>query len=200
MKKTVFVIVLCMAALWSMSAQSKFSYTLELKAGAGFGHGPIALFTPEFVALYDLGGGFVTGAGAGTRLALPCLSYNTRNGEYNGRSFVEEIDIPVFLRFGYGINKFYANLDAGYAIGIGAAPQFGAAGGGPMEAIYDGFFVEPHIGWRLNKRSTLALGALLQQSSVADREYTFDESSSTVKYQTRNRLTPAITLRYGFLF
>ena len=198
MKRTLCVIVLCIAALWSMSAQSKFSYTLELKAGAGFGHGPVALFTPEFVAQYDLGGGLIAGAGAGARLALPCLSYNTKNGKYDGRTTVGEIDIPVFLRFGYGMDKIYANLDAGYAIGIGAGTF--ASGGGPMEAIYDGLFVEPHIGWRINGRSAIALGALFQQSTVADRVVIDDGSSMRESYQTRNRLTPAITLRYGFLF
>lgn len=199
MKKIVSIIVLFMAALWSMSAQSKFSYSLELKAGAGIGHGPVALFTPEFVAQYDLGGGFIAGAGAGARQAMPCLSYNVTNGKYDGRTFVEEIDFPVFIRAGYGMDKFYANLDAGYAIGVGSVRLF-AAGGGPMEAIYDGFFVEPHIGWRFSDKRSLALGVLFQQSTVADRNVTYDDSSLKEEYRTRNRITPAITLRYGIMF
>ncbi|MBO4434106.1 MAG: hypothetical protein J5769_01465 [Bacteroidales bacterium] len=199
MKKTVSIIFLCLAALWSMSAQSKFSYSLELKAGAGLGHGPIALFTPEFVAQYDLGGGFIAGAGAGARLAMPCLSYNVTNGKYTGRSFVEEIDIPLFLRVGYGLEKFYVNLDSGFAIGIGSVALF-AKGGGPMEARYDGLFFEPHVGWRINERRTLALGFLFQQSTVADRNVTYNDSSMKEEYRTRNMITPAITLRYGIMF
>ena len=146
MKKTVLLLVLGLAS-FSLSAQSRMSYSLEFVAGVGVGKGPQVSFSPEFVAQYDLGGGFRIGAGVGTRFARPCLQYITRNGS-KSRDFCNELDIPVFLRLGYGKEKLYANLDAGYAIGALALFDWGWIPGGRTEPIYNGFFVEPQVGWR----------------------------------------------------
>ena len=200
MKKTVLLLFLGLASL-SLSAQSRMTYSWEFVAGVGVGKGPQVSITPEFVAQYDLGGGFRIGEGAGTRFARPCLQYFTEFGSHR-RSFCNELDIPVFMRLGYGKEKLYANLDAGYAIGALALFDWGWKPGGRTEPIYNGFFVEPQVGWRVGRRSALALGLLIQQSTVSNHvttEYgTKGDPSYSIgsKVTTLNVFTPAVTIRY----
>ena len=201
MKKTILLLALGVASL-SLSAQNRMSYSWEFVAGVGAGKGPQVSLTPEFVAQYDFGGGFRIGAGAGTRLARPCLQYFTENGSHR-RSFCNELDIPVFMRLGYGKEKLYVNLDAGYAICALSFYDWGMAGGeGKKEPSYDGLFVEPQVGWRIGGRSALALGLLFQQSTVSNHvkteHGTMDDPSYSYgdKVTTLNVFTPAITLRY----
>ena len=200
MKKTVLLLVLGLAS-FSLSAQSRMTYSWEFIAGVGVGKGPQVSLTPEFVAQYGFDGGFRIGAGAGTRFARPCLQYFTEFGSHS-RSFCNELDIPVFLRLGYGKEKLYANLDAGYAIGALALFFFVLKPGGRTEPIYNGFFVEPQVGWRVGRRSALALGLLFQQSTVSNHvttEYgTKGDPSYSIgsKVTALNVFTPAITLRY----
>ena len=201
MKKTVLLLVLGVASL-SLSAQSRMTYSWEFVAGVGVGKGPQVSITPEFVAQYDLGGGFRIGAGVGTRFARPCLQYITRNGS-KSRDFCNELDIPVFMRLGYGKEKLYANIDVGYAICALTFYDWGMAsdgwGEGRKEPSYDGFFIEPQVGWKVGRRSALALGLLLQQSAVSDyvKEHV---DTPTISYGHKitalNVFTPAITLRY----
>lgn len=200
MKKTIILLVLGLAS-FTLSAQGHMSYSLEFAAGAGVGKGPQVSFTPEFVAHYDLGGGFRIGAGVGTRFARPCLQYITKNGSHR-RTFCNELDIPVFMRLGYGKEKIYANLDAGYAIGALSFFDVGWAGKGKKESSYSGFFVEPQIGWKTGGRSALALGLLFQQSTVSNRVTTESGAMNDPSYSIREEVTtlivftPAITLRY----
>ena len=112
MKKVLILLVLCFASL-SLTAQNRMSYSLEFVAGVGVERGPLATFTPEFVAQYNLGG-FIIGAGAGARYARPCQVKDSKHGRW----FQNELDIPVFLRLGFGKARFFANVDAGYAVGI----------------------------------------------------------------------------------
>ena len=201
MKKTVLLLVLGLAS-FSLSAQSRMSYSLEFVAGVGVGKGPQVTFIQEFVAQYDLGGGYRIGAGAGTRFARPCLQYFTEFGSHS-RSFCNELDIPVFMRLGYGKEKLYANMDVGYAICALTFYDWGWAsdgwGEGRKEPSYNGFFVEPQVGWRVGRRSALALGLLFQQSAVSDyvKEHV---DTPTISYGHKitalNVFTPAITLRY----
>ena len=201
MKKTVLLLVLGLAS-FSLSAQSRMSYSLEFVAGVGVGKGPQVSITPEFVAQYDLGGGFRIGAGAGTRFARPCLQYFTEFGSHH-RSFCNELDIPVFMRLGYGKEKLYANMDVGYAICALTLYDWGWAGDGwsegRKEPSYDGFFIEPQVGWKVGRRSALALGLLLQQSAVSDY-VKLHVDTPTISYGHKitalNVFTPAITLRY----
>ena len=203
MKKILGLLILCLTS-FSLQAQNRFSYSAEVAAGVGVGRGPLATVTPQFVAQYELGGGFELGTGAGLRFALPCLQYITKNGTHE-RTFCDEFDIPVFLRLGYG-KKFYANVDAGYAIGILSYYGSGWVPGGKKDPCYNGFFVEPHFGLRLGRHSALALGVLLQQSVVSNYVQTVtgtmgDSSySQSATVSTRKLLTPAITLRYAFIF
>ena len=201
MKKTILLLVLGVASL-SLSAQSRMTYSWEFVAGVGVGKGPQVSITPEFVAQYDLGGGFKIGAGVGTRFARPCLQYITQNGSSPRRTFCNELDIPVFMRLGYGKEKLYANLDAGYAIGALALFDWGWIPGGRTEPIYNGFFVEPQVGWRVGRRSALALGLLIQQSTVSNHVTTENGTWGDPSYSIReevntlNVFTPAVTLRY----
>ena len=201
MKKTVLLLVLGLAS-FSLSAQSRMTYSWEFVAGVGVGKGPQVSITPEFVAQYDLGGGFKIGAGVGTRFARPCLQYITQNGSSPRRTFCNELDIPVFMRLGYGKEKLYANLDAGYAIGALALFDWGWKPGGRTEPIYNGFFVEPQVGWRVGRRSALALGLLIQQSTVSNHVTTENGTWGDPSYSIReevntlNVFTPAVTIRY----
>ena len=198
MKKMFLFLALCLLTL-SAQAQDRWDYSVEVVAGVGMGHGPLAVVTPQFVAGYDLGNGFKVGAGAGIRLAKPCLQYITRNGTLD-RTFCNEMDLPVFLRLGYGKQRFYAHIDAGYAVGV--LSFYGAAGYsvGKMETVYKGFFVDPHVGMKLGRRGALALGVLFQQSVVDDQVLTLSGNSTSQTSIRRNLLTPAINLRYAFLF
>ena len=201
MKKTVLLLILGLASL-SLSAQSRMTYSWEFVAGVGVGKGPQFSFTPEFIAQYDLGSGLRIGAGVGTRFARPCLQYITKNGSSPRRTFCNELDIPVFMRVGYGKEKLYANLDAGYAIGALALFDWGWKPGGRTEPIYNGFFVEPQVGWRVGRRSALALGLLIQQSTVSNHVTTENGTWGDPSYSIReevntlNVFTPAVTLRY----
>ncbi|MBR5077017.1 MAG: hypothetical protein IKX28_08440 [Bacteroidales bacterium] len=202
-KKTLVPLVLCLAS-FSLLAQSRVSCSLEFVAGVGIGKGPLATFAPEFVAQYDLGGGFRAGAGAGVRYAKPCLQYVTRDGSPS-RTFCNELGIPVFLRLGYGKERFYANLDAGYAISVLSyyapdRPQYYASGSTPSEGKkefhYNGLFVEPQVGWRIGRRSALALGLLLQKSVVINQVTTQHSDFIYSEGKKLNVFTPAVTLRY----
>ena len=163
--------------------------------------GPLVVVTPQYVAQYSLVGGLYLGAGAGLRLAAPCLRYSIRNGEYDGSSYIEELDIPLFLRAGYKDSKLFASIDAGYAAGAFAF-YIGAVPGGLMDPGYGGLFFEPHIGMVLGQKCYLSLGMLWQKSRVQDAITTEspDHSSVSQTVTTRNIFTPAITLRYGILF
>lgn len=200
MKKTVLLLVLGLASL-SLSAQSRMSYSWEFVAGVGVGKGPQFSFTPEFIAQYDFEGGFKMGAGVGTRFARPCVQYITKNGSHQ-RTFHNELDVPVFMRFGYGKEKIYVNLDAGYAIRVLNFYGAGWVGEGGKRPNYGGFFVEPQVGWRVGRRSALALGLLFQQSTLYNHVMTENGTMNDPSYSlsqkvtTLNVFTPAITLRY----
>lgn len=205
MKKLVCLFVLCLTAA-SLQAQGEMSYSLELVAGVGVGKGPQYAVTPEFIAQYQWDSGFRTGLGAGIRYARPVLDYTIKNGKHTESSFCNEGDIPVFLRFGYGRERLFVNLDAGYAFGILSFYDAGWFPGGKREPSYNGLFLENQLGWKFGRHSALALGLLLQQTRVTDRtiiqigtmgspDYSLHEGSAS-----HQLLTPAITLRYGFMF
>ena len=193
------VLVFCVTSLM-LTAQNRVSYTLEFVAGVGVDKGPLVSFSPEFVGQYNWGG-FIIGAGAGARYARPCYEYDAKHG----RDFKNELDIPVFLRLGYGKAKFFANVDAGYAVsilGYDINNRLSTTNQSTSKKnyLYDGLFFEPHFGWRFGQRSALALGVLLQQSTVQklyEGKDVIDGKEETVtigKYT--NSFSPAITLRY----
>ncbi len=100
--------LLCLAGL-SLQAQDRWIYSAELTAGVGFKQGPLFFVTPQFTAQYPLGGGFTAGAGVGFRIGRPCYQYTVSNGS-GSRSFRTELDIPLYLRFGYGKEHFFKSI------------------------------------------------------------------------------------------
>lgn len=190
MKKTVLLLILGLVS-FSLSAQSRMSYSLEFVAGVGVGKGPQVSFSPEFVAQYNLGD-FVMGVGAGVRYARPCKVYDTKHG----RGFHDEVDIPVFLRLGYGKSKFFTHVDAGYAIGVLGYPGVDYVPGAKKDSLYDGLFVEPQVGLKVGRRGAFALGVLLQQSDWHNQVWELFTTTTVYVRDTKNAFTPAITLRY----
>ena len=204
--KKILVLLIVFTTSFCLPAQDRLSCSLELSAGAGFGRGPRTVLTPQLVAQYEVGGNFKLGAGIGFRFARPCFQYITKRGTHE-RTFCEEFDIPVILRAGYAAQRFYANIDAGYAIGAYSFLGSDWVPGGRIEPCYDGFFLEPHFGLKLSARSALALGLLLQQSVVSNHVRTetgtsVNDPSCSIRedVSTRKLLTPAVTFRYAFLF
>ena len=106
------------------------------------------------------------------------------------------------MRFGYGKEKIYVNLDAGYAIRVLNFYGAGWVGEGGKRPNYGGLFVEPQVGWKVGRRSALALGLLFQQSTLYNHVMTENGTMNDPSYSlsqkvtTLNVFTPAITLRY----
>ena len=198
MKKVIFILALLLTVI-PLSAQRRISFSVELEAGAGVWKGPLFTVSPEFVAQYGFTNGIHVGAGAGVRYSMPCLQYITTNGTPR-RKFINENDIPVFLRVGYSKNMFFANLDGGYAIGVYSFYGKDWTPGGKTESKYNGFFIRPHAGLNLGRGHSLSLGVLLQQSTVKNHVSSSTPESVTSVVTTEHLLTPAITLRYGFTF
>lgn len=208
-KGVLFLICFCLAFCFfaqSLGAQNRFSYALESVAGLGIEKGPQYTVTEEFVTEYSLKGGFLIGVGAGLRYAAPCYQYIIKNGVHTKSRFANELDAPLFARVGYTGNRMFLKLDAGYSIGLYGHYQSGVKPGGKKAPSYYGLFFEPHIGVKFGKRSALALGVLLQKSTVSAHVITEtgtmgDPSwSSTGEVSTQRVLTPAITLRYCVSF
>ncbi len=195
MKKTILLFVTFLATI-AVSAQSRMSYSLEFVAGVGVGKGPQVSFSPEFIAQYDLGGGFRIGAGTGVRYARPCKVYDSEHG----RGFHDEVDIPVFLRLGFGKSKFFTHVDAGYAIGVLGYPGVDYVPGAKKDFLYDGLFVEPQVGLKVGRRGAFALGVLLQQSDWHNQVWELFTPTTVHVRDTKNAFTPAITLRYVLEF
>lgn len=198
MKKVIFIVALLLSVI-PLNAQRRISFSVELEAGAGVWKGPLFTVSPEFVAQYGFSNGISVGAGAGVRFSMPCLQYITTNGTPR-RKFINENDIPVFLRVGYSKNMFFVNLDGGYAIGVYSFYGKDWTPGGQSENIYNGFFIRPHAGLNLGRGHSLSLGVLLQQSTVKNQVSSTTAESATSVVTTEHLLTPAITLRYGFTF
>ena len=198
MKRITAILLLCLLFL-PLQAQNRFSFSLEVEAGGGFGNGPRIVASPQFVAQYELGSSFKVGAGAGLRYANPCYHFSIRNG-VESREYCHDFSVPVFLRATYGsgiLHSLYASLDAGYSIGVfmlvDGFPAFG-------DTAYKGLFLEPQVGWVIGEHSALTLGALLQQGTF--RKNVISKSGDVVSAEssTQKELTPAITLRYCYTF
>ena len=198
MKKGFLCVVLSLVST-SILAQGRFSSSLEVSAGAGVERGPLVTAAPHLVAQYEIGNCFKIGVGAGVRFACPCHTYTNWNGTLR-RTFNNELDIPVFVRLGYEERNLFADVDAGYAIGIFARLDPGVVPGGKKEPSYDGLFVEPQVGVKFGRYSAFALGVLLQQSHIINDVTKVSATMSETKVTHQNVFTPAITLRYRFVF
>lgn len=198
--RTILIASLLCLAGFSLKAQDRWIYSAELTAGVGFKQGPLFFVTPQFTAQYPLGGAFTAGAGVGFRIGRPCYEYTVTNGS-GSRAVCTELDIPLYLRFGYGNDHFFAHLDAGYAVGIFTRYPGNISGGSnKKDPSYSGFFFEPQLGWKFGRKSALALGFLLQRSHYTDSWEVREGTSIFQESQSREQFTPALTLRYSILF
>ena len=116
------------------------------------------------------------------------------------------MDMPLFLRVGYNFDKLYANVDAGYTLGLVARYGRGYVPGGWDDCDYDGLFVEPQIGWRIDSRNSVALSLLLQQSTIQKRTTTENGTKGSPGYSISSKteqvtlFVPAVSLRYAYNF
>ena len=195
------LLIICLTVLLAMPmvGQSKYSHTSEWAVGVGVGPGPRGLLAYRHIFNYKVGQTFAVGMGAGLRFASPCVQYNSRDGgAFKREVFLNEIGIPLFIRGGYESERFFANLDIGYSIGIISIPDLGLKGGGGIiyGSPYKGIFVEPHVGLYSGRRTQIALGMLWQQSIVTKGIYEGDHYSSSYSVS----FTPAITVLVGHVF
>lgn len=161
----------------------------------------IISLTPKFVAQYNIDSHWRVGGGLGIRLSS---SYKLK--DFPRRNEHNELDIPLFLRVGYNLDRLYASIDAGYTLGLVARHGFGLVPGGSDDCDYDGLFVEPQIGWRIDSRNSVALSLLLQQSTIQKRTTTENgtmgspDYSITFKSEQVTTLVPTVSLHYAYNF
>ena len=201
MKKFIIIIALCLLAV-NMSAGGNGSHSLEGAAVVGFKFGPVWAGEITFNKFFPLNGSFNLGFGAGVRFGKTLSSVSTKMVD-NVKTSVEresqkEIDVPVYLRLNYGLDKLYFNCDLGYSFGFeayGPTPAPGASY--EPKPHYSGFFVEPKAGYRLSDKFSLALGLRLHQTDCGDSVYYYETGSDMVIVDNspHNKLIPAITLR-----
>lgn len=195
--KKILTLILCLASV-SAWGQNSYISSLEFVGGVGFGKGPKMILAPQYVGQMDFGG-FRVGAGVGLRYAKPLREEVTKNGA-SSREYNNEFDIPVFLRLGFGGEKVYVNVDAGYSLGAIAFYEESMDGGSVADKCYSGLFVDPQIGWRFSQKSALAIGMLLQQGVIGNRVTTQSGDSFSQEFHRKKEFTPALTLRYALSF
>ena len=195
--KKIIVVILCFVSV-SAWAQGRYFSSLEIVGGAGFGNGPKVVATPQYVGQYVFGG-FRIGAGVGIRYAMPLYEEWTKD-DVTSHEYNQELGIPVFLRLGFGGSKIYANVDAGYSFGLMA--KYGKAMDGFIlgDKVYDGPFLDPHIGWKITPKSAFAIGMLVQQCSIGNRVTTISGDNVLAEFHRGKEFAPALTLRYAFSF
>ncbi len=199
MRKSACIIILCMLC-GALYAQSRLSYSIEYNLGYGLGKGPLTSVGTTLVLQYDLGADLNAGAGIGWRIALPCFQYTTTNGSATKKNYCMDFDVPLFVRLGYSTGYFFTNVDAGYAIGLIGLYIQGLLPGDLKDTAYSGLFIEPQIGWNINKKRSLAIGCLIQHSIVHNVEITREEGSIYRHSWPEGLYTPTLTLRYSQRF
>ena len=213
MKKGLLLLAIILALPTLASAQDRLTISAEVSTGVGIvdtdfktGIGvvdreAIISLTPKFVAQYNIDSHWRVGGGLGIRLSS---SYKLK--DFPRRNEHNELDIPLFLRVGYNLDRLYASIDAGYTLGLVARHGFGLDQGGWDDCDYDGLFVEPQIGWRIDSRNSVALSLLLQQSTIQKRTTTENGTmgspgySITFKSEQVTTLVPTVSLHYAYNF
>lgn len=213
MKKGLLLLAIILAVPTLASAQDRLTISAEVSTGVGIvdtdfktGIGvvdreAIISLTPKFVAQYNIDSHWRVGGGLGIRLSS---SYKLK--DFPRRNEHNELDIPLFLRVGYNLDRLYASIDAGYTLGLVARYGFGLDPGGWDDCDYDGLFVEPQIGWRIDSRNSVALSLLLQQSTIQKRTTTENgtmgspDYSITFKSEQVTTLVPTVSLYYAYNF
>lgn len=213
MKKVLLLLAIILALPTWASAQDRLTISAEVSTGVGIvdtdfktsigvvDREAIISLTPEFVVQYNLDNHWRVGAGLGLRIASSYkLKDFPRKNEHN------ELDIPLFLRVSYSVGDIYASIDAGYTLGLVARYGFGLAPGGWDDCDYDGLFVEPQIGWRIDAHNSVAVGLMLQQSTIQKRTTTENgtigspDYSVTFKSEQVTSFVPTISLHYAYNF
>lgn len=212
MKKVLLLLAITLVPILA-SAQNRLTLSAEISTGVGVvdtdfktGIGvvdreAIISITPEFVAQYNLDSHWRVGAGLGVRLSSSYgLNYFPRSNEHI------EMDMPLFLRVGYNLGNIYASVDAGYTLGLVARYGLGMLPGGWDDCDYDGLFIEPQIGWRIDAHNSVALGLLLQQSTIQKSTTTENGTKGSPGYSVSFKseqvtlFVPAVSLRYAYHF
>lgn len=212
MKKVLLLLAITLVPILT-SAQNRLTLSAEISTGVGVvdtdfktGIGvvdreAIISLTPEFVAQYNIDSHWRVGGGLGIRLSSSYeLKYFPRSNKHI------EMDMPLFLRVGYNLGNIYASVDAGYTLGLVARYGRGYVPGGWDDCDYDGLFVEPQIGWRIDSRNSVAVGLMLQQSTIQKRTTTENgtmgspDYSVTFKSEQVTTLVPSVSLRYAYNF
>ena len=185
-----------------LHAQDNRNHSLDITGCAGFKFGPVWAGEITFNRLYPLNGDFKLGFGAGVRFGKTLSSVSTKMVD-NVKTSVEcepqqEIDVPIYVRLNYCLDKLYFNCDLGYSFGFeayGPTPAPGASY--EPKPHYSGFFVEPQAGYRLSDKLSLALGLRMHQTDCGDSVYYYETGSDVVFVDTNphTKLVPALTLR-----
>ncbi len=201
MKKLIVILVLSLS-MAGLYAQDAHNVSMEITGCAGFKYGPLWAGEYTLNKLYPLYGNFKLGFGGGLRVGKTMDEVCTKLRD-NVETSVErktqtEVDIPVYLRLNYVLEKLYFNCDLGYSLGI-MAHKSGSAPDGTYnpDPHYDGFFVEPQVGYRFSDKLSLALGLRLHQTDCVDRVYYYVTGMDVVRgsYNSHEKPTPALTLR-----
>ena len=188
MKNTLLILGALLLFSLPLSAQKNLSFSAEGIVGFGFGKGPVAFETTQFVAEYHLGEAFVLGAGAGLRCAIPTITYDITNGKARREAYFLEFDLPLFLRLGYYAPRWNAAVDGGYAASLSSRISF-----------YKGFFIDPHVAISFG-RHNVGLGVLFQQTFTRTSTSTSTDTTLSTHVEEKTVFTPALTLRYAFRF
>ena len=108
---------------------------------------------------------------------------------------VLELDIPVYLRLRYSLDKLYFNMDMGYSQGL-VSHAIGAMGVyGIGLPYYSGFFLEPQGWYKINDKYSVGGGLLIHRYLVSEHTNTRDENGSSSSNLTSPKWVPSLNLR-----
>ena len=201
MKKLIAILLLSLS-MAGLYAQNAHNVSMEITGCAGFKFGPVWAGEYTINKLYPLYDNFKLGFGGGLRVGKTMDVVRTKLRD-NVETSVErelqmEVDIPVYLRLNYDLDELYFNCDIGYSLGIMAHKSDSAPDGTyNPDPHYDGFFVEPQVGYRFSDKLSLALGLRLHQTDCGDSVDYYETGSDVVfvNNSPHNKLIPVLTLR-----
>ena len=132
----------------------------------------------DMAYIFSIAGGLDMGIGAGLKFARPIykVTHNDRFGrQYDEREYANELAVPFFGRIRYSIpNGVFFQADAGYRIAL-------------VDLVWwfpgwnlSGEYFEPQVGYRLDTKRSLSIGASLQHCPCRDHITT--ESGSGESY------------------
>ena len=148
--------------------------------------------------VYPVTENFGIGWGVGLRGAYQVYRKmtKTQNGvTTHSNQRIIELDIPVYLRLRYSLDKLYLNMDMGYAQGLFShLPDVEGVMGSGLPYI-SGFFLEPQGWYKINDKYSVGGGLLLQRYLVSEHTSIIDENGASDSEQTRPKWVPSLNLR-----